>query len=162
MSKYTATNNKQIEEHIANDLDYIVNEICKNFKPISIILTGSFGRGEGSVLYGNGRFDYLSDYEICVVSPFAKARKVCADLSDRLSRDLGVEVSMAWLSVKRLKLNRNKNFSLGQSYPTIFMYEMKVGSKVLYGDNLQVGIVGFGNSPQLAIMDFNAQWYKKI
>ena len=33
---------------------------------------------------------------------------------------------------------------------------------VLYGDNLQVGIAGFGNSPHGAIMDFNSQWYKEI
>ena len=29
---------------------------------------------------------------------------------------------------------------------------------VLYGDNLQVGIAGFGDSPRAAIMDWNAQW----
>jgi len=33
---------------------------------------------------------------------------------------------------------------------------------VLYGDNLQEGIAGFGKSPHLAIMDFNTQWYKEI
>ena len=33
---------------------------------------------------------------------------------------------------------------------------------VLYGEDLQVGIAGFGNSPHLAIMDFNAQWYESI
>ena len=33
---------------------------------------------------------------------------------------------------------------------------------VLYGEDLQVGIAGFGDTPQLAILDFNAQWYKKI
>ena len=33
---------------------------------------------------------------------------------------------------------------------------------VLYGKDLQSGIAGFGNSPYLAIMDFNAQWYKSI
>jgi len=33
---------------------------------------------------------------------------------------------------------------------------------VLYGENLQVGIAGFGDSPHLAILDFNAQWYVKI
>lgn len=32
----------------------------------------------------------------------------------------------------------------------------------LYGEDLQVGIAGFGDSPHLAIMDFNAQWYKSI
>ena len=33
---------------------------------------------------------------------------------------------------------------------------------VLYGDDLQVGIAGFGDSPHLAIMDFNSQWYKSL
>lgn len=33
---------------------------------------------------------------------------------------------------------------------------------VLYGDNLQVGIAGFGDSPHLAVMDFNFQWHKSI
>lgn len=33
---------------------------------------------------------------------------------------------------------------------------------VLYGEDLQVGIAGFGDSPHLAIMDFTRQWYKSI
>lgn len=33
---------------------------------------------------------------------------------------------------------------------------------VLYGGDLQVGIAGFGDSPYLAIMDFNNQWYKSL
>ena len=33
---------------------------------------------------------------------------------------------------------------------------------VLYGDNLQVGIAGFGKTPYLAILDWNKQWHKTI
>jgi hypothetical protein len=33
---------------------------------------------------------------------------------------------------------------------------------VLYGENLQVGIAGFGDSPHQAIMDFNSQWYQSL
>ena len=33
---------------------------------------------------------------------------------------------------------------------------------VLYGENLQVGIAGFGDSPQLAIIDWNREWYKSL
>lgn len=33
---------------------------------------------------------------------------------------------------------------------------------VLYGDNLQEGIAGFGDSPYDAVNDFNKAWYKKI
>jgi len=31
---------------------------------------------------------------------------------------------------------------------------------VLYGEDLQVGICGFGDTPRLAIYDFNRQWDK--
>ncbi len=33
---------------------------------------------------------------------------------------------------------------------------------VLYGEDLQSGIAGFGESPLKAIRDFNASWYKEI
>jgi hypothetical protein len=32
----------------------------------------------------------------------------------------------------------------------------------LYGDNLQDGVAGFGDSPQEAMCDFNANWYSKL
>ena len=32
----------------------------------------------------------------------------------------------------------------------------------LYGDDLEVGIAGFGDSPELAMLDFDREWYKKI
>ena len=33
---------------------------------------------------------------------------------------------------------------------------------VLYGDNLQDGIAGFGDSPVLAVYDFNKAWWKSL
>ena len=32
----------------------------------------------------------------------------------------------------------------------------------LYGENLQDGVAGFGESPALAMHDFNDNWHKKI
>lgn len=32
----------------------------------------------------------------------------------------------------------------------------------LYGDNLQDGVAGFGDSPALAMHDFNLNWCKKV
>ena len=32
----------------------------------------------------------------------------------------------------------------------------------LYGENLQDGVAGFGDSPSLACDDFNANWWKKL
>jgi hypothetical protein len=33
---------------------------------------------------------------------------------------------------------------------------------VLYGENLQDGVAGFGESPALAMEDFDNQWYRKL
>ena len=33
---------------------------------------------------------------------------------------------------------------------------------VLYGDNLQEGIAGFGSTPEKAILDWNSQWVKEL
>ena len=32
----------------------------------------------------------------------------------------------------------------------------------LYGDNLQDGVAGFGDSPSAAMLDFNKQWYAPL
>lgn len=32
----------------------------------------------------------------------------------------------------------------------------------LYGDNLQDGVAGFGDSPELAMQDFNRNWAAKL
>lgn len=33
---------------------------------------------------------------------------------------------------------------------------------VLYGENLQDGVAGFGDSPSLAMCDFNKNWHAKL
>ena len=32
----------------------------------------------------------------------------------------------------------------------------------LYGENLQDGVAGFGKSPELAMLEFNRAWWKKL
>lgn len=32
----------------------------------------------------------------------------------------------------------------------------------LYGDNLHNGVAGFGDSPALAMADFNSSWHKRL
>lgn len=32
----------------------------------------------------------------------------------------------------------------------------------LYGENLQDGVAGFGASPELAMLDFNQAWWRKL
>ena len=72
---------------------------------------------------------------------------------DRIYSDREFEMRIA-------KLNNEYDYSLFVLLkPKIY----KDGDQwcVLYGDDLQTGIAGFGDTPYLAILDWNKQWNKK-
>lgn len=43
--------------------------------------------------------------------------------------------------------------------PKLSMYENQW--RALYGENLQEGLVGFGDSPHMAMLDFDVQYYTR-
>jgi hypothetical protein len=57
-------------------------------------------------------------------------------------------------------------YSIAINQPSV-LYRPKLfidGNKwcALYGDNLQDGVAGFGDSPEKAMEDFNKNWIKNI
>ena len=136
MGKYTAHDDPIIDQVVAGHLAQIVDAIRARVNPQSIILFGSFGRGEGSVMVHDGDVNFLSDYELAVVirSPFY--RHVFHQLSQRMTERLGVKVSVSWMRPGRLRTNQPQNLSWGRARPTIGMYELKRGGMTLYGQHL--------------------------
>lgn len=57
------------------------------------------------------------------------------------------------------EIRRNQYMLFSMLNPTL----AKDGDQwcVLYGDNLQTGIAGFGATPHLAVLAWNAEWHKK-
>ena len=68
MARYTAHSDPSIDQTVEKHLSQVVDAIRDYLEPRSIILYGSFGRGEGSVMLDGGRPVFLSDYEISVVT----------------------------------------------------------------------------------------------
>ena len=63
------TTSKEGDKKVEEDLKLIVHEILKKDpKVISIILTGGFGRGEGTVKITKNKILLYNDYDIQVVS----------------------------------------------------------------------------------------------
>jgi hypothetical protein len=122
-----------VEQLIEEHLDVIVDVIMRHISPRAIILAGSFGRGEGCASVENDQVRIASDYEIGVVTSKAWKRGSITYLSKKLSEDLDADVSLFWVTPSRLKHNRMKNFSWGDSSPTLFAFDLKAGSIVLYG-----------------------------
>ncbi|MCP4536937.1 MAG: nucleotidyltransferase domain-containing protein [Chloroflexi bacterium] len=133
MPEYTAHDDPIVGQTVEQHLARIVAAIREQMEAQSIILYGSFGRGEGSVMLDSGRLTFLSDYEITVVTPSPFYRGLFAALSQQLTAELDVEVSVSWMRPGRLRTNQSQNLSLGRSKPTIAMYELKAGGQTIYG-----------------------------
>ena len=116
----------QVAERIQQDLDHIVSEVAHLHGVTSLILMGAFGRGEGSVIAVNGEIQPLNDYDLMLVSESAEdlAEQVRI-LSTSLARELGMDfVDFDLVDPKRFVA----------APPTIYYYDLKYGSRVLWGD----------------------------
>jgi len=64
---YTQINDERIDNKIEQELQIVCEEILKVIKPVSIILFGGFGRGEGSAQISNGEVVLSKDYDTLLV-----------------------------------------------------------------------------------------------
>lgn len=123
--RYTTHADPKADETVHQQLQRIVEAIrvkIGNFE--AIVLTGSFGRGEGGVYQDeSGQFRPVNDYDLLVVSARNQARELGA-LGNSLAGELGIDyVDLGWSDGQ------------WQSLPnTVAHYDLKHGSQVIAGD----------------------------
>jgi hypothetical protein len=125
LAKYLARS-LSVEREVDKKIALITDEIVRRFNPESIILSGSFGRDEGAVLVDSGRLVFLSDCEIIVVANKYIARSALKKLSSELAQETDIHVDLWW----------NSPIKFGSplvTKPTIMNYDLKYGSRILYG-----------------------------
>lgn len=123
--------NPEVNGRVAGIIHQLSLEIVSRFHPKSLILTGSFGRGEATVVKKNGDLKFLSDCEVMII-PYKHIfcrRDLFKFKSEFYSRTgLKVEIGGATLTLYLLA-----PFLVKRIKPTIANYDLKYGSKVLYG-----------------------------
>jgi len=141
--RYTSLKEKWVDEKIQQDMNVICEEILKVVRPISILLTGGFGRGEGSVLIKNKKVYPLRDYDILVVINKTLPNSKLQLLEKRICQRLGYSDS-----AERFYLLSDFVISILQTTPNnlsysshIAAYEIKTGSKILYGEDTPESIL---------------------
>ncbi|HNT54082.1 MAG TPA: hypothetical protein PKG95_05180 [Anaerolineaceae bacterium] len=134
MGRYTLQEDPRVDQAVAEHLAIIQAEVLRRCKPQALLLAGSFGRGEGSVAVNGTGLNFLSDYEICLISPSPAARLAVDRIQRTLAGRLPTTVSLFWNTPARIRNNRSRNLSFGPPRATIGMYELKAGSQLLYGD----------------------------
>jgi hypothetical protein len=65
------------------------------------------------------------------------------------------------------KVNENIRYAIAyfEAPSVLFRPKLSIDGDqwcALYGDNLQEGVAGFGNSPAEAMYDFDKEWFKKL
>ena len=143
MGKYTAYGEK-VDEYIKkNYLDKIVASFVKDCNPISIILFGGFGKGEGSIQAINGKPVPFNDFDFYIVTE----KKLSDENLNNISMNAAKEIGMGGLEVAYFPgegYDSNKFFhvdarcipvsELGKLMKMQRYYELKYGSQIIYGD----------------------------
>ena len=100
----------------------------------SIILTGSFGRGEPTYEVEGDQFRLKSDVEIALIFPDSSKKEIVEKLIRDVSAKFDEELNLMAINEKRVRKAYNFNFSLRvPKYKTIFTYDLFNGSKTIWG-----------------------------
>jgi hypothetical protein len=150
---FTSLNDPQVEAGLSRQMQVVVNEIIQVYgSDCTIILAGSFGRGEGSVRIEKGNNPIpLNDFDVYVITDRKIEPKLHLEMEENILRNLGRLTGSDLVADKFLvgveAVNRG---SLSRLLPDISAYEMKTASHVLYGPDVRNLIPVTSNAIALA------------
>jgi hypothetical protein len=133
MGRYTLHEEPIVDTMVNNQLSVIRDYLLGQVRADALLLSGSFGRGEGSVYVDGPEVVFFSDYEINVVAADPRVRRAVQKCQETLETQGPTPVSLGWMTPSRLRANRCRNLSFGRPLPSIASYEIKAGSQVMAG-----------------------------
>ena len=144
MNKYTIS--KKADAVVEKDLSIIKKIILERINPLSIILFGGFGRGEGSFEIINGKPNPLNDYDLYVITKNKIPDKILEETGMECSRAIGrggkefAESPFAVYDKKEffhVDIRCIRYSDLGRLRRINRTYELKYGSTILYGEEVR-------------------------
>jgi hypothetical protein len=134
-------------DRVHSDLKRILAAVRQEFRDLkAVLLTGSFGRGEGAMWRNpEGQWLPVNDYDLIVVTPSATNQQA-VDLGRRLAADLGIDgVDLGvWPSVQ-------DHWASGDV--PLFVYDVRYGTQVLWGDADALAPLAFYSSRQIPLRE---------
>ena len=123
---FTIHNRKDVDTKINSDLNIITDILLAHFSNIeSLVLAGSFGRGEGSVLIHNNIIQPINDYDIYIIT---KDNSHNIDL-EYIRNILSNRIQIRQVDIEVIQLKKLKD-----SKSTMANYDLKYASYIFYGD----------------------------
>jgi hypothetical protein len=137
---FTSLTDPDIETALAGHMRLIVADITRVFgSNCTIILAGSFGRGEGSVRVERGKNPIpLNDYDVYVITDEKVDQKIHTEMEERILKDLSQLTGSDLVNDKFVVgVEVVPRDSLPRLLPDISTYEMKTASQILYGPDVR-------------------------
>ena len=153
MSKYTIHQNTLAEKTIDDDLNIIKNILITQLrnKVITILLIGSFGKGEGTVVKENKKYRPLNDYGIAILVK----RKHLNTVRSKI-KDISITIN-ANVSVKQVDIEVYHLLKIIIPFPSTARYDFAHGNKHLYGKKIPF----IGSIPAFMIpLEEGTRYYK--
>jgi hypothetical protein len=123
----------KLNERVAKVIEELKEEVITRFRPKSIIITGSFGRGEAKVVEEGGKLKFLSDCEVILIPyKWIFSRRKLDEFEREFYERTGLKVEI-WGFAPTIYLCIP--FLSKKMKPLIANYDLKYGSKVVYGKN---------------------------
>jgi hypothetical protein len=142
MGKYTFIDNPAVDTYIDNYLSQVVRaifEFMPNLQVRSILLAGSFGKGDGSVILNGNDIRPQRDFDICIIVSKNKIppSNCVKSLQDKLrSRFCEITDKSYQLTSNQLPEISITTLENINSLPDIGSYDLKK-CKVLYGEDIR-------------------------
>lgn len=134
-------NNLILERKIDDIIRQMTDDIVERFHPKSIILSGSFGKGEITVTECNNCLHFLSDCEVVIISnSFLLNKYKIKQFSDEFYHKTGLRLGISGIL---LSIYLQHPLLCRKLKPTMANYDLKWGSKVIYGKDYLSGIANF-------------------
>jgi len=143
MGKYTIQNIKNLDAKIEKDLNVVKTKLLEAYGKniIAIILTGGFGRGEGSFLSNKHGVFPFNDYDLLIVTRNRLSKQRLSDVSKSLAREIGIR----FVDIGAITLSNFRKMPL-----SVFSFDLG-SSIILYGPENILGELPAYDATQIKI-----------
>jgi predicted nucleotidyltransferase len=100
---------------------------------VGVVLTGSFARGEGTVVPVNGHLRVLGDIEMLVILPRARDYRLLRPVLRGWSRELSAVLAGRGLSVELEFGPAEEAYLRRRARPSIFVHDLRTHGRVIWG-----------------------------
>jgi len=146
----------EINIKLENEIKIIITETVSILKNSieAIILYGSYGREEGSFFSDNkGEIHTYNDFDIIIVPNSFINNSEIVKVSEVLSNKLDVR----WIDISQKKVNDLKQLKV-----SIFNFDLKYGSTVIWGNEAVLEYIPAFNSSELSLKEAETLYFTRI